>query len=663
MLQEELGKLTSEELANIAEIWGIIPSAKTVTINSSFKKNMLQLFVKAVVDEYYLKGVLEKLTPVQVQIYSTIVTSKTILTLGEISRKIRMQPINVEKELFVLKHLMLVYLRKNRERLTNNLDKYYPYEEIQNIISVNVNKNGEKFRISIKKNIETEQQVLSKKYRSFFPLEATNKEIAVLAVDQKIILKCIKELNEKEIILFDEVFINGGLLEINTARVMMDELKLDPEKTLRKLHELNLAKDIYFVEDRFVRLLVLPLEIFEYLEKAPLFPKKEGVTELQEKNISNEFDFVLNLKKLLLFTSKKGLTLAQSSKVKQIDLKKSEESLIIVDVRLFPEKSQVHQLEIILPFLKIFDLIDIKGENIVLKSNFEEFLKKDPLALTKEVIEKTHQMAEKRLIGQEIFHPVDIPFFKKEIFDKCIEIIKENKSAYLKVIMAKMIRETVILVPTFRLANLRTTYLQQRNLFVSALFYMHFFGLLKIEYPKRLLSFSEIGDHLFHDIPFADKSKNKGLYINSDGSITALPDKMSLFDLHLLKSFSVLTEADQVLNFKLTKESVQEGILLGHSAVDFNNFLDANTKNKIPQNILFLIAEWTDKLPIVTIEESVVLLETANEKMKNDLLAQVKKQKINFRDISPTAMVIPKASISEVMNMAEKLEMIVKLIR
>ena len=663
MLQEELGKLTNEELANIAEIWGIIPASKKTALSSSFKKNTIALFLKSVTDEYYLKGILEKLTPVQVQIYSIIVSSKTILTLGEISRKIRMQPINIEKELLVLKHLMLVYLRKNRERLTNNLDKYYPYDEIKNIISVSSHKDGEKFRISIRKNIEIEYEPLSKKYRSFFPENITNKEIALLAIDSKCILKCIKELSEKEIILLDEIFINGGLLEINTARVLIDEHKLDQEKILRKLHELNLAKDIYFVEDRFVRVLILPIEIFEYLETNPLFPKKEGVTELQEKNVCNEFDFVLNMKKLLLFTSKKGLTLAQSSKVKQVDLKKSEDSLIMIDVRLFPEKSQVHQLEIILPFLKLFDLIDIKGENIVLKSGLETFLKKDPLVLTKEIIEKTYQAAEKRLTGQEVFHPTDIAFFKKEIFESCIEIIKTNKNSYLKVIMARVIRDTVVLVPTFRLADLRNFYLQQRNLFMSALFYMHFFGILKIEYPKRLLNFSEIGLFLFENIPFTEKINNKGLYINPDGSITALPDKLSIFDLHLLKSFSILTESDQVLTFKITKESVQEGILLGYSAVDFNNFLEANTKNKIPQNILFLIAEWTDKLPIVTIEESVVLLETANEKMKNDLLAQVKKQKINFRDISETAMVIPKNSITEVMNIAEKLEMIVKLIR
>jgi hypothetical protein len=55
-------------------------------------------------DEFYLKGVLEKLSATQVTIYTSILKSRSsILTLGEIARRISMPPVNAEMELAVLK--------------------------------------------------------------------------------------------------------------------------------------------------------------------------------------------------------------------------------------------------------------------------------------------------------------------------------------------------------------------------------------------------------------------------------------------------------------------------------------------------------------------------------------------------------------------------------
>ncbi|MCB1146453.1 MAG: helicase, partial [Leptospiraceae bacterium] len=334
MLLEELNKLDKDQLARIAEIWGVpkIPSEK---------KSIINILKKVSVDEYYIKLILEKLTPVQVKIYSLIVASKSTLTLGEISRKVLLQPINVEKELMVIKHLMLVYQRKNRERITNNLDKYFPFEEIRALVSVDTNQNGEKFQLSIKKEIEQKGiDVLEPKYRSALGKSTNRKEIAENSVKEETLAKLLKGLSDGEINLLDEAFSNGGILEINAARVIMDEQKLPVEKTLRKLHDFYILRDIYFIDERFVRVLLIPVELYEYLRKSPVFPKITGVKEQQQKNLSNELDFVLNLKRLLLFISRKGLTLSQSERLKQADMKKSEKDLIEIDANLFPEKSQ-----------------------------------------------------------------------------------------------------------------------------------------------------------------------------------------------------------------------------------------------------------------------------------------------------------------------------------
>lgn len=656
MLQEELNKLEYEQLRRIADIWGIekIPTEKRSSISA------LQ---RIAVDEYFLKGVLEKLTPLQVQIYAIIVQSKTILTLGEISRKIKILPINVEKELAVLKHLMLVYQRKNRERITSNLDKYYPFEEIRELVSVDTNENGEKIRFSTAKSLEGgEPEQLHDKFRKLLG-DAGPKESPVVATSDEFYETLLQELDEGELYLLDEAFTNGGIMEINAARIIIDEKKLPLEKTLRRLHELYVLKDIYYIDERFVRILVIPVELFEYLKRNPVFPRTSGIKELQQKVISNELDFVLNVKKLLLFISNKGLTLAQSEKIKQADIKKSDDSLLEMDMRLFPEKSQVHLIEIILPFVKLFELVDIRGEDIILLEAYEEFLKVDPLGTTKEFIKTTGEAAEKRMVGNDVFLPIDVPFFNSPILEKCVEVIEENNGIYVKVIIAHLIRDWVVLSPEFHVKNFKNLFLEKRNEIVSALFYMHLFGLLEVEYPKRMIRFSPLGRHYFFGDELDAIDHEGGVIINPDASIVVMPDKLSIFGLHILKSFAVLKDFDKVYNFQVTKESLQEGMLLGNNVEYFLDFLNKVSKNRVPQNLLFLISDWSEELPIVSIEEGIVLLETSNAKLMELLLGQVKGKKIVKKELSPTAIVVYKNRIQEVMEIAEKLEMIVKLIR
>lgn len=657
MLTEELNKLDKDQLTRIAEIW----SAPKIP---SDKRSIINLLSRLAVDEYYLKGVLEKLTPVQVKIYSVMAQSRKVMTLGEISRKVQLQPINVEQELVVLKHLMLAYQRKNRERITNNLDKYYPFEEIKSVVSIDTNQKGEKFQISIQKEImQKGVEQLDKKYLAGLGKGLRKRDAAAKAVEEEAIVKQLKSLNDGEVVLIDEAFSNGGIIEISSARIILDEQKLEVEKTLRRLHENFILRDEYFIDERFVRVLVLPVEIFDYLCEQPIFPKNAGIKELQQKIVCNQLDFVLNVKKLLLFISNKGLTLSQSEKIKQADMKKSESALLEMDLNLFPEKSQVHQIEIILPFLKIFDLVELRDDNVILKENFEEFLKLEPLPLIKDLIEETALAAERRQVGNEVFLPLEMPFYRRNILDRCVQTINESKGIYVKVLVAQLIREWVIMSPGFRVRNFKNLYIESRSSIVSALFYMHIYGLLDVEYPKRFITISELGRHYFYNEPLSEDNRQGAVIINPDASLVAMPDKLSIFGIHMLKSFTELKEFDRIYNFQITKESLQEGIMLGNKVENFTAFLEDVSKNKIPQNLMFLIQDWSEELPIVSIEEGVVLLETSDPKLTDLLLGQIKGKKIVKKELSDTAMIIYRNRIQEVMEISEKLEMIVKLIR
>ena len=124
----EINKLDLPELKKIASTWNILK------FNAKDKKQGVAQIYESFQDEFLLKGVLEKLTPIQVTILSHILKNKNVQTLGEIVRKVLLPPLNVEMELNVLRKFHLLYQRKNRERLTNNLDKYHTYDEISNLV-------------------------------------------------------------------------------------------------------------------------------------------------------------------------------------------------------------------------------------------------------------------------------------------------------------------------------------------------------------------------------------------------------------------------------------------------------------------------------------------------------------------------------------------------
>ena len=385
MLKEELSKLDKSDLLNIINTWGM-------PCKSSNKRILITNIIDKYTDEFYIKNALEHLTPLQVDILCLILKNKEVLTLGEISRKMKLQPLNIEQELAVLKHLMFIYQRKNRERITNNLDKYHIYDELKSRILIKTNVNAIQLNISIGASLRLfDISNLNKKYVSIVGKKLSKEEFIKQAVEVKTTKKILKTLTTEEASLVDEIFQSGGMLEIDVVRTSLQEKKLPFEKTLRKLDEFNLAKDIYFVDSRFMRILVIPNEVFDYLKQEPIFIQETGIKEMGEKMICNELDAILNMKKLILFISNKGITLTQSEKIKQVDLKRTEENFLDIDLSLFREKSQTYQIEVILPLLKLFSIVDVKSDNITLEPAADTFLKVEPLNLMKSLLNKINE--------------------------------------------------------------------------------------------------------------------------------------------------------------------------------------------------------------------------------------------------------------------------------
>ncbi len=660
-LIQELEKLDLPELKKIAVLWNL------QKFSGKDKKTSIHQLVEAFLDDFHLKGVLEKLTPIQVTIYTSILKSKNVLTLGEIVRKTTLPPLNAEMELNVLRKYCLLYQRKNRERLTNNLDKYHAFEEIAQNVKLEQNLKSEKYKISLDKVIPklTEEEIdphwikllsLKKSY--------SDDDLYKAATNKDNIQILINSLSELERETLRNIFLRGGVVEAETIRNYIHVNRGKFEQVIPALLTKHLVVDVYFIEEKFIRVIVIPKEILLYLQNNPILQAvKKGTKQKQEKTAKNDLDFFLNIKKMVSFISRKGLNLAKSGKVKQADNKRTEQDLLKLDIDIFPEKGQVYQIELILPILKLLGHVEIKGENVVLTGDIDSFQKKDIFEVMNLAIHEVNEARLKRINPPEVFSAIEVPLYDKPILDKCVNLICDYGKVNLSVIFSIIVRDHLILSPGFKVKNFEVDLNDLRREIISAIFYLHLFGLLEVEYPARNLFLSELGKNFFQSKPIHRHTEKGGIMINPDFTIIAFPEKVSMIGTHLLKVFTELKDFDRVYTFTLTRDSFQAGILLGYDPKQFIQFLRESSKAELAQNLLFLLDEWGHNLPIVVVTEDCVLLKTYDPLVMELLMGQIKGKKIVIEEISPVAILIDKNKINDVIAISEKLNLIIKLIR
>lgn len=661
VLYQEISKLELPDLKKIAVLWNI-----TKFVGKD-KKHSIQQIMEVFVDEFYIKGVLEKLTPIQVNLYTLILKNKHVQTLGEMVRKVALPPLNVEMELNVLRKYHLIYQRKNRERLTNNLDKYHAFEEIAVLIKMDSNAKGEKFKLSLDKynEVHTTKNIHSEwsgiiGQKKFDSIDEFHK---VLTHSESIhrVFSTVSDI-EKDVLL--QIFMRGGAIEADVIRnyILINKGKF--EQVIPSLINKYLVFDAYYIDEKFIRVITLPKEIYIYLLNNPLLPNaKKGTKQKQEKQATNELDFFLNIKKLVSYISRKGLSVAKSGKIKQADNKRTEQELLKPDLDIFPEKGQVYQIELILPVLKLLNYVELKNENIVFESETDTFQKKDIFELMNSVIHEINEARTRRLNPPEVFTAVEVPFYEKSIFDKCVKLIMEYEKVHYTVIMSIVIREYLVMSPGFKIKNFEVDLIDLRREIVSVIFYLHLFGFLIADYPDRTITLSELGKHYFQIKTLSRNTERGGITINPDFTIIAFPEKCSLLGIHLLKAFTELQDFDRVYTFTLTKDSYQQGILLGYEPSQFLQFLRDSSKAELSQNLLFLLEDWGKNLPIVIVTEGCVLVQTNEPNTMELLTGQIKGKKIIIQEVSPTAILIDLHKIQDVIMVSEKLNLIIKLIR
>ena len=654
-LLTELIKLDGNTLKRLLNIWNIKKVPKD-------KKGQIKVLMTTMENEFFVKGILEKLSAIQIQIYLEIISQEEMmLTLGEIAKRFSLPPNSAEMELGVLKRYFLVYQRKNRERLTNTLDRYYAYPQSAQTIKIHYDKPIDVFSQTIVDIINKHKN--DDKLNELDAIWQKAEKIDLTTIEGNL-KHIISELSEIEEELLLSAFNQGGVIEINPARELLEKNKAKWEDIIIKFNKLLLLKDDFFIEEKFVRVLVMPEEVFQYIVKNPIIPKSpKGVKRSLERISKNDLDFFINIKKLIVYILKRGITLSKSGKIKQTDLRDTENFLLPIDIELFKEKSQIFQVELILTVMRILDIVRIKKDDIVLRNDWEEILKDDPLELLKKTLKAIEESEERIIPYEEVFEPLYVPFYKKKIHQTVIKtLLKQERNIYY-VIMALLIRENIILDKNFTIKDFPENLSNYIKELTSSLFYLQLFGYLKVEYPDRWISFSELGLHLVKKAPIKKDDEKGAIAINPDLSIIAFPEKLSLNGLYLLKVFCELKSFENIYTLQFTRDSFYTALMMNEDVDNFVRFLEKTSLTELPQNLLFSINEWKNNIPLVSITDECVVVKTREPNHMELLLGQISDKDIIIDQLSPTTIIIEPESIPYVIEISEKLNLLVKLIR
>ena len=660
-LQQELDKLEPDGLTRLAQLWNIPNVGKE-------KRTIIKRLLLGMQDDFYVKGVLEKLSSTQVTIYSSLLSSKSkVMTLGDIARKISVPPMNAEMELGVLKRYYLVYQRKNRERLTNNLDRYYFYSESGSHVQVDFNERNKKLKVSLPKALLGRplspewHQILKSNVHSngYFDTKSS-----AIAAEPENLAKLISHWSPIEQEVVRSCFYQGGILEMSSVRELLHSHKKGWEYIVRKLNDSGLVLDEYYIDGKFIRVMLLPQEVFSYLQKNPLpLNEKKGLRERQSKKICNDMDFFLNIKKLIAYISCRGISLAKSAKIKQVDLREMEDNLLHNDIGLFIEKSQSYQVELLLPVMRLLDIVRVKNQDVVLRNDYEKIIKMNYAQLIPQVLEAVLTERQRRSFYEDIFTPMEVPFPRQDLWEECIAYIQKYKHIMHRILIAIIVRNRLVLERSFCIHDFQLQLSQLSRELISVLFYLQLFGLIQVEYPERWLSISELGHHVFSKKTLAQKDQKGSLIINADMSIVAIPEKLSLESLLLLKSFADIKSFDNVYTFQISKRSLQKGILLKEKPKDFVQMLKNCSRREPSQNFLFSIKDWSTSLPLVQIADECVIIQTKEAKHMELLLGQINGKRVVQEKISKNTILLHPNKIPEVIEAAEKLELLVNLVR
>jgi hypothetical protein len=545
------------------------------------------------------------------------------VTFVEIQKELKLEISAIEKAAEILSRNLLIYTIKNRQMLNTKMDKAYGISEISRYL-----------------HIVEPKALTDRLHKNFLYLEM-----------QKQNLDLEKSVRDREIRLFLKFMAESGcIVSLDAARDRLPHKSA--EKILAGLISQNLVYLYHCYRPEFNTYLVLQDKI------SPSVAVMDEHDDARKKlYISNRYFQILNLLSAFDVISTFGLFLTKQQDFRKIDIRRISEAMLplkdLNGTELAPEESAQLSMYMLnkLRCLKLNK--DIAGISLYeIRNDLEQ-----PLLLAKRVL--------KCADGTGTCDAYFKPPFEMPSYEFCKSIIKllyKLKSAtyeYLKIIiLARTLSEADERSFTDSLLDLE----EEMERFGTVMNFLCIMGVVDVDNGR--IALSDIGRDLANHMlktytgekPDAPK---KNIYINPDFTLIIPAHELPSETLYHLLTHTDITKHDVIINAVISKAAIVRAQKRGMSLNRFLEALETYSKNELPQNLDFLLREWSNQTININISQH-ILLTSSHPEFIDELMLGITKEGVVER-ISPTYALVKKDYIDEIIKIARKKDAVISL--
>ena len=569
-----------------------------------------------------LYSILKNLSTEERRIVRIVYTEGDGITLGELEKKMNTGIPDLEHMTRELSQRLMVYVIKNRQLLTNKLDKIYAIDEVSSLL-----------------NIKECSDILEKLKKQRICLEQKKTDPALLEkVNSAKTEKLLQYIADSGgIAFFEDV---SSLFSPSTLNNILE--KALEEKLVSLYHNLDPDFRTYIV----INEKLLPLMIRESGDEKGKTP---GV-------IHNGYRFIINMLHAYDSISTYGLFLTKQMQFRKIDYKRIVTSMI----NLRNTGGELADRENICQ-LALFFLVRLKALRL------QKDISKISLSKLKNDLENPQNLTVRMLQSlddpkntHELFMPpFAVPSYRlAQLIIRTLHVLSETGPGYLKTILM-----TSIIIETGR-KNLAEAIVNRDKRIKevdSALELLCLLGLISISGSIYSLSDAgcEVARLLKLKTPEQDGDTGRCVYINPDFSLMVPVRELPSSSLFIIMAWTQMIKDDVILNAQISRSSIITAHKRGLSLTPFMETLARCSKNEIPQNMKFQLNEWSRQTLKITVTESTIL--KSSDPGFFDEITYSKFPSAIVEIINPNYAIIDRKYLDDIIKLAGKHNAVISL--
>jgi len=544
------------------------------------------------------------------------------VTFVEIQKELKLDIPVIEKTADILSRNLLLYVTKNRQMLNTKMDKAYGIAEIAGLLRI------------------VEPKALTDRlHKNFLHLET-----------QKQSQEHEKTLKDREIQGFLKFMAESGC--IVTLEAAKDRLpQKSAEKILTGLISQNIIQLYQCYRPDFNTYLILQDKI------SPTVALLEDHDDTRKKlKASNRYFQINNLLNTFDVISTFGLFLTKQQEFRKIDIRRISEAMLplkdLIGADIPIEESAQFSMFILnrLGCLKLNK--DIAGISLHdIRNELDQ-----PLLLMKRILKSAG--------GSGSYDDFFKPPFEIPSYDFCKTIIKllyKLKSAtyaYLKItILAKTLSEANEKTFADGLINPQ----EELERFGTVMTFLCIMGIIDVTGGR--IALSDIGRDLASQMLKAYTEESaptaKNIYINPDFTLIIPAQELPSDALYHLLTHTDITKHDVIINTIISRPAIVRAQKRGMSLDRFLETLALYSRNELPQNLDFLLREWSSQTINIKISQH-ILLTSSHPDFIDELMLGIVKEGIIER-ISQTHALVKKEYIDEIIKIGRKKDAVISL--